>query len=155
MEMRVRAADRADLGFIETCAEAAYGPYEAEIGIRPAPLDADYGALVAAGSVHVISFGDEPQGFIVLSPGDTSNALLIENVAVMPNAQGRGIGRRLLAFAEARARALGLSRMTLYTHGRMTRNIQLYRRLGYGIAERRHEDGFDRVYMYKDVGRIG
>jgi GNAT superfamily N-acetyltransferase len=42
-------------------------------------------------------------GFIILisRPG----YLLLENVAVLPAAQGRGIGARLLALAEDRARA--------------------------------------------------
>jgi ribosomal protein S18 acetylase RimI-like enzyme len=54
-----------------------------------------------------------------------------------------------MAFAEQRARFLGLPEIRLYTHERMTANIAFYTRLGYDEVERRVEDGFARVFMRK------
>ncbi|MFX8999726.1 GNAT family N-acetyltransferase, partial [Acinetobacter baumannii] len=45
-----------------------------------------------------------------------------------PDRQGRGLGRRLIAFADAEARRLGLPEIRLYTHVTMTGNIALYGR---------------------------
>ena len=54
-----------------------------------------------------------------------------------------------MAFAEERARFLGLPETRLYTHERMTANIAFYTRLGYDQVVRRVEDGFARVFMRK------
>jgi ribosomal protein S18 acetylase RimI-like enzyme len=84
---------------------------------------------------------------LVLQPRPRS--LLLENVAVAPAWQGRGIGRALIGFAEDRARALGLDEITLYTNEEMTENLALYPTLGYEEVERRSEDGFRRVFFRK------
>ncbi len=74
---------------------------------------------------------------------------MIENVAVRTDAQGRGIGRALIGFAEQRARDLQLSEVRLYTHELMTENLALYARLGYAETHRRSEGGFGRVFFAK------
>ena len=72
------------------------------IGIRPAPMDADYVHAVAHDEVWVADGdGPDPAGFVVLCA--ESDHLLLENVAVDPAYQGRGIGRTLLDLAEQRA----------------------------------------------------
>ena len=50
----------------------------------------------------------------------------IENVAVHPDHQHRGIGRRLVAFAEQRARAAHVLEVRLYTNERMVENICVF-----------------------------
>jgi ribosomal protein S18 acetylase RimI-like enzyme len=59
--------------------------------------------------------------------------LLIENVAVSPDFQRQGLGKRLLAHAETVARASGCARVRLYTNKRFATNVALYLRLGYRI----------------------
>jgi ribosomal protein S18 acetylase RimI-like enzyme len=76
-------------------------------------------------------------------------AMFIENVAVRPGHQGHGLGRRLLTFAEDRAKATGMREVRLYTNELMTENIAYYRRLGYEEVERRLDGGFRRVFMKK------
>ncbi len=69
----------------------------ARIGRAPAPMVADFAGLVAAGEVHVLLAGGAPAGFIVIRPGE--GHLFVENVALHPERQGEGLGRRLLDFA--------------------------------------------------------
>jgi ribosomal protein S18 acetylase RimI-like enzyme len=83
------------------------------------------------------------------------DCLLIENVAVLPERQGEGIGRQLLAFAEGAARSGGFDTLRLYTHEKMTENLALYTDLGYREDERRNEDGFSRVFMSKRIAAPG
>jgi ribosomal protein S18 acetylase RimI-like enzyme len=129
--------------------QRAYGHYVERIGLRPAPMDADYEALVAEGRTWVAELDGEIVGLLVLETED--DHLLIENVAVEPARQGGGIGRSLLAFAEQQAAAAGLAELRLYTHVKMTENQALYARLGYREVERRAERGFERVFMSKRV----
>jgi ribosomal protein S18 acetylase RimI-like enzyme len=78
-------------------------------------------------------------------------ALLLDNVAVAPAAQGQGYGRALVGFAEAEARRRGHAQLRLYTHVLMTENLALYRRLGFEETGRITEKGYERVYMAKRV----
>jgi GNAT superfamily N-acetyltransferase len=146
----VRSAVPADRGAVERTVLAAYGHWAEVIGMRPLPMDADYGRLIREGHVFVVGPAD---GLIVLVPED--DVLLVENVAVRPSSQGRGVGRSLLAFAERRARLLGLPALRLYTNEKMTSNISLYTslgyRLGYRETARELHAGRHTVHMRKDL----
>jgi len=52
--------------------------------------------------------------------------LLLDNLAVRPDRQRCGFGRKLIAFAEAEARRLRFAELRLYTHEAMSENIALY-----------------------------
>jgi GNAT superfamily N-acetyltransferase len=143
----IRLADKADCAGVTACVKAAYAPYIERIGRPPAPMRADYAELIARGMVFVLLEGGELRGVLVLK--QEAAMLWIENVAVHPGHHHRGFGRRLLAYAEQRARAANLLEVRLYTHELMVENISLYRRLGYQEVERREEEGFRRVFMRK------
>jgi GNAT superfamily N-acetyltransferase len=83
---------------------------------------------------------------------DEGDQLLSENVAVHPDWQGRGFGRRLMALAEDIARDLGYTRVCLFTNKRWDANVQLYQKLGYKVDNEAPIDGgMFRVDMSKDV----
>jgi ribosomal protein S18 acetylase RimI-like enzyme len=146
----IRQALPADVQRIQELVERAYGPWVPIVGLRPAPMDADYAALVEAGEVFVLA-DPEVVAVLVLELVEGESALMVENVAVDPDHQGRGIGPMLLDFAETQARAQGLGELRLYTHELMTANIELYTRLGWQEYERRASHGFARVFMRKRV----
>src|ERR1044071_3215065 len=83
---------------------------------------------------------------------DEKNQLLIENVAVSPNFQRRGLGSKLMAHAEEGASSLGRELVWLYTSQRFTENITFYLGLGYHI-EREEDigDGTIKVDMSKTL----
>lgn len=145
----IRRATLADEAWIRDCAEQAYTRYVAAIGRKPAPMVADFKAQIAAGEVHVALADDMLQGFIVFFP--EADHMLLENVAVLPAAAGRGVGKSLIGFCEAQARSLGFKAVHLYTNEKMIENLSLYPRLGYGEVSRRTEDGFNRVFFEKNV----
>ena len=145
----IRPAVAGDVAAIGAIARAAYEIYVTRIGRAPAPMVADFAALVAAGEVHVLLAGDAPAGFIVMRPGE--DHLFIENVALHPEHQGQGLGRRLLDFAETVARDQDLGALRLYTNVKMAENFPFYASLGFVETGRRREDGFDRVYFEKQL----
>lgn len=146
--MGIRLAESADRAAVETIVQAAYGPWVEVIGARPLPMVADYGELIAQGQVYVLENG-EIDALIVLEV--TDGVLLVENVAVRPDRQGRGLGRRLMAFAEFRARSLGLTALRLYTNEKMASNIDLYESLGYRETGREARNGRSVVHMRKKL----
>lgn len=145
-----RLACPRDLGGVIALVEAAYAPYVPRIGQRPGPMGDDYAGRIADGQAWVMEAGDGLVGLVVLEEGP--GALLLDNIAVAPAAQGQGIGRRLMRFAEAEASRRGRTALRLYTHVLMTENIALYGRLGFIETGRSREHGFDRVFMVKPLG---
>jgi ribosomal protein S18 acetylase RimI-like enzyme len=147
----IRLAHIEDLAAVEAIVQSAYARYVPLIGRRPGPMLDDYADLIGKGHLHVLSDGDGISGILVLIPEE--HGMLLDNVAVSPDAQGRGHGRALIAFAERMARERGLKAIRLYTNEAMTENIALYGRLGFVETRRGAEEGFRRVYMEKFLDR--
>jgi ribosomal protein S18 acetylase RimI-like enzyme len=145
----LRPAVAADVGDLRTLAESAYAVYVPRIGLRPAPMDADYAALVEHGRVTVAEVDGALAGALVLVPAP--GHLLVENVVVSPAHQNQGIGGSLMQLAEQRAQAAGVAELRLYTHRLMTENRAWYARLGYEETGREEQDGFDRVFFRKTL----
>lgn len=110
-------------------------------------MTADYAAAVTAGGTWVAEDGGQVVGLLVLVPAD--DHMLLENVAVAPEAQGTGVGGTLMRLAEDETRAAGFPEVRLYTNEAMTENLSYYPRRGYAETGRVAEDGFRRVYFRK------
>ena len=146
----IRQATASDEPKVRECAEQAYARYVPLIGRKPAPMVADFSAQIAKGEVFVATDDQEGlQGFIVFFA--EGNHILLENVAVLPGAAGRGVGKALVNFCETAARERGFGAVRLYTNEKMTENLLIYTRLGYVEVGRRTEDGFNRVYFEKPL----
>jgi len=147
MSRNLRPATSDDRPAVEAVVQRAYTPYIARIGRPPGPMTDDYAALIEAGRVSVAERDGSIRGILVLIP--QAAAMLLDNVAVDPGAQGTGLGRMMLDHAEQAARAAGYDTISLYTNEAMTENIRLYTRLGYAETHRVEEKGLRRVYMAK------
>jgi ribosomal protein S18 acetylase RimI-like enzyme len=147
MTGRIRPAGPQDLAAVEAIVRSAYAPYVPLIWREPGPMLDDYAASIGQGHVYLLSDEGGISGIIVLIPEE--RAMLLDNVAVRPDAQGRGHGRTLIGFAERMARERGLGAIRLYTNEAMTENVALYGRLGFVETHRAEERGFQRIYMTK------
>ncbi len=143
----LRRATAADLPAIKAIIDAAYAKYLTRMDKRPAPMFRDYGPSVEDGTTWVA--GSPVMAVITLYPRE--GHLLVENIAIHPAAQGRGLGRALMEFAEQEAARSGFTRMALVTHEAMTENQTIYGRLGYTEVDRRAEDGYRRIYLEKPL----
>jgi ribosomal protein S18 acetylase RimI-like enzyme len=145
----LRRADAADVAAVHALQHAAYARNRTIMGLEPLPLTVDYATIVADYDVWLLEQGDGLEGVLILKT--RADDLLIWSVAVAPQVQRRGIGNRLLAFAEARARELGRGKVRLYTGEKLTGNIAWYERRGF--ARERIEDLGDRraVHMMKQL----
>jgi len=148
---QIEAATVADAPAIRALIRSAYALYVPRIGREPAPMQADMHALIARGGVYALRVGGKLSGSVRLTA--KGNALELNNLVVDPAVQGHGFGRLLMSFAEEAARKRGFGALTLYTNEKMVENIALYPRLGFKETERRKENGFDRVYFRKQIGR--
>ncbi|SED10456.1 Acetyltransferase (GNAT) domain-containing protein [Streptomyces sp. 3213] len=143
----VRAAVPADVPAVKAVTDRAYHHYIARIGVVPQPMEADHMADVVAGRVFVT--GDPVIGLVVIE--ERADHLFLDSIAVHPDAHGTGVGRRLLEFVDARARALGLPEVRLYTNALMWENQQIYPKFGYEVVERRTDGPYDRIHYRKPL----
>lgn len=131
----IRAANPGDLAAIISLTERAYGHYLDLLGRPPVPMTEDYAPRIRAGQVWLAEDDATIVGLLVVE--NHADHAMIFSVAVDPARHGNGLGRGLLDFAERRAAKMGLPEMRLYTNALMTRNINLYQRLGYRETGRR------------------
>jgi len=115
-------------------------------------MTADYEAAVRDHHIELLFVDGALAGLIEMVHGE--NHLLIENVAVSPAFQKRGLGRALLAHAEGVAVRGGFAVIRLYTNKRFAENIALYQRLGYAVDREAESVVGIRVYMSKAVGAV-
>ena len=118
--------------------------YNASVVLRNEVLRRPLGLELAKGELeqersdyHLVCREDgEHVGCLVLVPRSDSE-IRMRQVAVSPEAQGRGIGRALTQFAEDFARQRGFARMTL--HARATA-VPFYEKLGYESVGEQFEE---------------
>ncbi|NTJ66394.1 GNAT family N-acetyltransferase [Agrobacterium rhizogenes] len=114
-------------------------PPSSALALTPETLKAK-----AIGEITYIALdGERLVGCIFCRP--EAESLYVGKLAVLPAAQGKGIGKRLLVLAEARARDLGLKDLRLETRIELIDNHATFAAWGFRkTAENRHA-GFDRT----------
>jgi GNAT superfamily N-acetyltransferase len=145
-QLSIRPAACDDLGAIEAIVREAYDFYIHALGFTPAPLTLDYRRRVGEAQVFVAG-AEEPVGVIVLI--SKPDHLLIENVAVAPPHQGRGVGRALVRYAEETALERGLAMLRLFTNAQMLENLARYERWGFHRTHSSRHGRFTIVHMAK------
>jgi ribosomal protein S18 acetylase RimI-like enzyme len=151
--IELRRGTEADTDAIRNLTRAAYAKWIPAIGREPKPMVADYEVAVRSNRFDLLYLDGMLAALIeTIDQGDT---VLIENVAVSPDFQRRGLGSRLMHHAEEIARSLGRERISLYTNRRFKGNVELYTRLGYEVdSEEPIDAGMMRTNMSKRVADL-
>jgi GNAT superfamily N-acetyltransferase len=140
-------ASEADASAIEALVRQAYTVHAAQIGRKPLPMTVDYAEAVKVHRFDLAYVEGRLAGLVETVPqGDT---LLIVNLAVLPDLRGRGLGSRLLAFAEDLAAASSLRGARLYTNRHFTDNLRFYAARGYRVEREEAMNGGVAVHMIK------
>ena len=100
--VRIRLAGAEETASISALIDSAYRHYIPIIGRTPRPMLDDHAARIARDESFVAEEDEKLLAVITMAP--QPEALHIFNIAVSPDAQGRGLLRQLLAFAESEAR---------------------------------------------------
>lgn len=119
----------ADADPIRDLVRSCYAKWVPLMGREPLPMTVDYGLALQNHDFLLAFDGVGLAGLIETSaePG----YLWVENIAVRPDLQGRGLGQRLLAMAEDQARTAGLAELRLLTNAAMAGNVGFYQSLGF------------------------
>jgi N-acetylglutamate synthase-like GNAT family acetyltransferase len=148
----LRPATAEDYDAIIACIDAAFTPWIDIIGMKPMALTADYHDFIDREVIYVMD-GDQSgdlAGLLIIYP--VENSLYIDTIAVNPAYQKHGLGKRLLTFAEQKAREVGLNKLTLITNAKQISNQEYYRKNGYIETHRTTlEPGRVGVWMAKTL----
>jgi len=127
-------------------AELVAALHAATIGAEPAarggnakPWSAAFVARLLAlpGAFGIVAEAPDPAGFILCLPA--GEAVDIAAIGVVDGARRRGIGRRLVTAAAARARALGAERLMLEVAADNAPALAFYRRVGFSDTGHRRD----------------
>ena len=148
-EPQLRRASTDDAAIITSLVRESYHHYISRMGKEPGPMLEDYVRAIEVDGVWVAECGPEIVGVLVMKI--SQGRCLMDNVAVHPDWQGRGISRLLIDHAEQYTGEQGFEELQLYTHECMTESYSLYLALGFSEIDRREELGYQRIYMAKQV----
>lgn len=149
MPISIRLAGSDDVASVAYCVCRAFIHYIPRIGKQPGPMLDDYRDLVEQGVVYVACAQQEVVGAVVLL--ETDEGFCIETIAVSPQAQGQGIGSKLLKFCEIIAQQKGYSSIYLSTHRLMHESQAVYAHVGYVEFDQRIVKGYDRIFVRKQL----
>lgn len=147
----IRLASREDSAIVSNITDAAYSKWVPLIGRKPEPMSINYVDVITSHPIHILSFEGKPVAVLVLKHEDGQT--LIWSIAVHPDYQGRGLGLRLLRFAEDEAHDRGFKSIRLYTNSLFEENVALYRWFGYEETMREPFRGSTLVHMKKRLDR--
>ena len=125
----LRRANSGDAVAVRELSRLAYAKWVPMIGREPLPMTADYDRAVSDHLVDLLEEEGELLALIEMIPGD--DHLLIENIAVRPDQQGKGLGELLLSHADEVARGLGFHEIRLYTNAAFASNAAYYAKRGF------------------------
>jgi GNAT superfamily N-acetyltransferase len=103
---------------------------------------ADMAAQAGTGAVWVVEDSGAPIACLFARP--KGDVLYIGKLAVARSHRGHGLARRLIAEAEAEARARNLPRLELETRIELTGNHAAFARMGFARTGESAHPGFDR-----------
>ena len=148
--MALRRATVADAKTIRDLTRSAYAKWVTLIGREPKPMTANYDKAVVDHIIDLYETEGEVVALVEVVP--LEQHLLIENIAVLPEQQGKGIGELLLTHVENIARSLRLAELRLYTNAAFVSNIEYYKRHGFHeFAREPLEAGGEVVHMKKPI----
>ena len=126
---KLRRAEPQDAPALACCFDAAYRPDPLWSGKSIAPTEENYTLVIALYHVWVAVDQGQVIGGLVLIPKE--DYMLLANIAVRPEHQGKGVGQALLELADAEALDQGYQEIRLSTNKAMTDNLDMYRRSGW------------------------
>ena len=141
MDLAFRPAEPGDLPLVLRLMEGFYR--DTDTGFHAEAAARALAALVAdpfLGRLFLIEIGGTPQGYVVLTLGFSLEFLgreaFVDELYVIPEHRGRGLGGAAIRFLESVAVELGVQALHLEVGPDNESALGLYRRAGF--ADRRH-----------------
>jgi GNAT superfamily N-acetyltransferase len=147
--LNIRRSQAEDAALLRGITRRAYAKWVPVIGREPLPMMVDYDKAVIASEIYILSTEDYPVAIVAFE--HKQDCIYIDNLAVEPEAQGKGYGRHLLRHVEDVARRDGVRKITLLTNAAFAGNVSFYLAHGFVIDRTEPFMNGTTVYMSKAV----
>lgn len=145
--MQFERARAEDAPRVLSLVRQAYARWVPVIGRKPMPMTVDYEQAIREHEIDLVHVDGHLVALIetIMHP----DHLFIENIAVGPAHQGKGLGRQLLAHAERKSAKARLPQLRLLTNSAFEANVRLYQSVGFQIDRTEPFMGGTTVHMSK------
>ena len=126
---KLRRAEPRDAPAIAYCIDAAYQPHVSSLERSTSQMEGNYTEVIELYDVWVAVDQGQIIGWLVLIP--KQGHMLLANIAVRPEYQGKGVGRAMLELADDEALKQGYREIRLHVNRAMTETLEMYRRSGW------------------------
>ena len=147
LPLRARLRKASDDAFILELGAQAFGEYSLNAPEHSLAMARRFATIVAVR-------GDQPVGFAIVQLRGAGDAAL-QAIAVAETERGRGVGKRLLATAEAFAVGRGAGCLRLQTAEANAAALELFRKRGFAVERKLpayYRGVYDAVSMVKRFG---
>ena len=144
--MIFREAKLEDHKIIITIAQKAYEKYVERMGKEPAPMRP---VIQKEDVVFVCEDNKQVIAFAILVK--INDQIILDNIAVDPPHQKKGIGNNFIKFIEEYLMEQKVNKYQLYTNEMMFENIDWYQKIGFKIFKKVTEKGDNRIYFEKEL----
>jgi len=142
----LRRAESQDAPALAHCVDLAYRPNLSLLRRSDYLTEGNYAQIIDLYHVWVAVDQGQIIGGLVLMPKE--DHMLLANIAVHPEYQGKGVGKALLERADAEAVDQSYQEIRLNTNKDMVKNIDMYRRSGW-TEMKSGEHGIHKIFMRK------
>ena len=144
--MFFRRAVAEDHEIIIAIALKAYEKYIERMGKEPAPMRP---VIQKEDVVFICEDNKQIIAFAILVK--INDQIILDNIAVDPSHQKKGIGNNFIKFIEQYLIKKKFDKYQLYTNEKMFENIKWYQKIGFKIFKKVTEKGYNRIYFEKEL----
>jgi ribosomal protein S18 acetylase RimI-like enzyme len=144
--MFFRRAVAEDHEIIIAIAQKAYEKYVERMGKEPAPMRP---VIQKEDVVFICEDNKQIIAFAILVK--INDQIILDNIAVDPSHQKKGIGNNFIKFIEQYLIKKKFDKYQLYTNEKMFENIKWYQKIGFKIFKKVTEKGYNRIYFEKEL----
>lgn len=145
----IRPAELQDMGSVMDCIKKSFEPYISILRQIPNALNADLKKIIDSQNLFVATIDDKIVGTIEIIINHES--INLEKLSVLPYFRGKGIGKKLISYAEFLAKENRIKKIKLFTNERLIDNIRYFKKNGFSETDKKVENGFKRVYFEKNI----
>jgi N-acetylglutamate synthase-like GNAT family acetyltransferase len=144
-----RQAKKSDLEVVQKCIRDAFFPNQAIQGSEPYALRSDYQVLIEEEKIFILEDSSHLAGVVCLS--SEADHLYLSHLAIDPDRQSSGYGKRILEEAEKIARARGLTEIKLNTNAKLDPLLKFYGKRGFQETHREKREDRTLVFFSKKI----
>ncbi|KXS44930.1 MULTISPECIES: GNAT family N-acetyltransferase [unclassified Candidatus Frackibacter] len=158
MDIKIKKAELADSDLVFNLTKRAFQHYNdpSLFPTTPALLETreDVKREIKKKEILIAYLNNKPVGSVRYHSSD-GETFYLSRLGVLAKYQNRNVGQRLINEVEARVKAKGGKRVTLYSAYRLKGLLDFYKSLGYKVVDLKEDADYTRAVISKELNTEG